>query len=148
MSGIPMLTREELEDEITKDSKVDRTQIALEIHRSTELLGKYLKYHMMFKAAVIRGESILNQKIRDASLYYEGKADPQVYKNKPFNFTLTNQSQRDKFIDSDEECCKYREHVDLANECLYLCENMIQELRYRPRHLETVHNIRVFESGS
>lgn len=143
-----MLSYEELYAEIERDSKIDRTDIEGEILKSPVLLAKYMRYHKEYKTALIRGESILNQKIRDAAMYYDGKAEPHVYRDKPFNLTLSNQPMRDKFLDGDEDCCFYRESLDNTEILRSMCEEMIGSLKYRPTHLQTVLEIRKFESGA
>ena len=143
-----MLSFDELVAEIERDCKVDRTDLEGEILKAPVLLGKYLRYHREYKKALIRGESLMNQKIRDAAMYYDGKAEPSVYRDKPFNLTLTNQPMRDKFLDGDEECCNYKEVLDNTEELRSMCEEMIGMLKYRPNHIQTVLEIRRFESGT
>lgn len=143
-----MLTIDELQVEIDTDCKINRADVAGEILRATSLLAKYLKYHHQYKAAMIRGESILNEKVWEAALYYDGKAEAKVYKERGvYQYTLTNQDQRNKAIDADPICCEYREKVDTAEECRSMCATMIEHLKYRPKHLETVFEVRRFESG-
>lgn len=143
-----MLTYDELMSEIERDSKIDRTDLEGEIIKSPVLLAKYLGYHRRYKTALIRGESIMNQKIRDAAMYYDGKAEPHVYREKPFNLTLTNQPMRDKFLDGDEECCTYKESLDNTEILRSMCDEMIGMLKYRPTHIQTILAIRQFESGA
>ncbi|AGG58202.1 hypothetical protein VPDG_00041 [Vibrio phage henriette 12B8] len=143
-----MLTYEELTAEMDRDCKIDRTDIEGEILKAAVLLGKWLKYHREYKTALIRAESVLNQKIRDGAMYYDGKAEPEVYRDKPFNLTLTNQPMRDKFLDADETCCTYRENVDNTEVMRSMCEEMIGMLKFRPSHLQTVLSVRQFESGA
>ena len=143
-----MLTYDELMSEIEKDSRIDRTDLEGEIIKSPVLLAKYLGYHRQYKTALIRGESIMNQKIRDAAMYYDGKAEPHAYREKPFNLTLTNQPMRDKFLDGDEGCCTYKESLDNTEILRSMCEEMISMLKYRPTHIQTVLAIRQFESGA
>lgn len=143
-----MLSYDELTAEIAIDSKIDRTDLEFAIINAPVLLAKYLRYHREYKKALIRGESILNQKIRDAAMYYDGKADPTVYREKPFNLVLTNQPMRDKFLDGDNDCCNYRESLDNTELLRSMCEEMIGMLKYRPTHIQTILEIRKFESGS
>lgn len=143
-----MLSFEELMEEIEIDSRIDRTDIEGEIIKAPALLAKYLRYHREYKTALIRGETIMNQKIRDAVMYYDGKAEPSTYREKPFNLTLTNQPMRDKFLDADEDCNSYRESLDNTEELRSICAEMVGNLKYRPTHLQTVLEVRRFESGT
>lgn len=142
-----MLTSDELLAEFEKDMELDRSDIQMEVYRTTTLQAKWMRYYYQYKAAMIRAESIMAEKLREAMMYYDGAADASVYRARPFNLELKNQKQKDLFIDSDPDCCAYRERADTAALNLKVCEEMLESLRYRPKHLELVHSVRQFESG-
>ena len=143
-----MLTYSELISEIEADNRIDKTDLAGEILKCPRLMTKYLKYHYDYKVALIKAESNFNQMILQKQKYYNGQGTTEEYRKRPFNEVVKNQAQMGQYIDADEELCEYREKIDTTTLLKEMCSDMIEQLKYRPTHLNTVQTVRAFESGA
>ena len=143
-----MLQIDQLLKEIEEDSKINKNDLEYEIIRCHSLLAKYLRYHQEYKFAINRGETIYNELIVSKQKYYNGQAEPGVYRHDPFDITIKNAAELLRFIEGDSEVCTRRELIDNAEEMRNVCSNMIEALKFRPNHLNAILLQRRFESGA
>ena len=101
---------EQLQLEADKDLKINDIELDLESLKTPQLHNKYLKHYTKFKLLLTRTEDELRIIKRDKWEYYTGKADPQVYQLKPFNFKILK-TDIDKYIDADEDIQKLTQKV-------------------------------------
>ena len=79
---------EQLQNETDKDLNINDIELDLESLKTPQLHNKYLKYLTKFKLLLTRAEDEYRIVKRVKWEYYTGKADQQVYVDKPFNFKL------------------------------------------------------------
>jgi hypothetical protein len=143
-----MLSLDELLEEMEADSKIDRTNLEAEILRCPVLFSNWLKYHYDYKAAGIRGESLLADMVVKKQLFYSGAAESSEYRGHPMgHISAKNATEMGRLIDGDKDLCALREQADICNARKEICEHMIESLKFRPNHLKTVLDVRRFESG-
>jgi hypothetical protein len=111
-------------------------------------MSKYLRWNYEYKKAVVKGETRLAQLALERRDYYNGEADASVYRAEPWQGMVKNNDHLGKLLDADVKICEYRERVDNAKLLMQICEEMITSLRYRNNHINTILEIRKFESGS
>jgi hypothetical protein len=111
-------------------------------------MSKYLRWNYEYKKAVVKGETRLAQLALERRDFYNGEADASAYRAEPWQGIVKNNDHLGKLLDADSKICEYRERVDNAKLLMQICEEMITSLRYRNNHINTILEIRKFESGS
>lgn len=144
-----MLTFEQLQAEMEKDSKLDRTNLQEEIFKCISLFSKWLKYHYDYKSAAISGESMLADMVVQKQLFYSGALEASAYKGHPMGYiSAKNATEMGRLIDGDKELCALREQADRNEAMRDIASNMVESLKYRPNYIKTILDIRTFESGA
>lgn len=143
-----MINAEELLDMIEEDNVIDRTNLEGAILQCPRLQSKYLRLHYQYKKSLIAAETYLNQLVIEKQEYYMGKAEASVYRDKPFNINVKSQAELGRYLDSDSDICEYRQKMENVELCLEYVREMLDQTKYRPNHLNTVLEVRRFESGS
>lgn len=143
-----MKTYEELMEEIEKDSNINPANLDGEILMVPKLIAKYLRYHHEYKRALSRGETLLKQLVLQRQKYYNGNGTSQEYRDEPFNDIVKNQSQMEAYLDADVKICDLREKIESTDILRSMCQEMLENLKYRSTHLATVQSIRQFNSGA
>ena len=82
------MTFDELQELAEKDLKLNDTELDLESLKTPQLHNKYSKFHNQYINLLKKAEQDRDIMIRDKWEYYTGKADPQVYKENPFNLKI------------------------------------------------------------
>lgn len=143
-----MLPYDVLIGQIELDKDIKRTDLEHELARTLRLQVKYLRYHREYKEALIKAWRIREKLEIDLHQYYSGSAPSDVYREKPFNLTIKNQTELARWISSDPDMQHYQSNIELTEDCIETVSSMLEELKYRNNHIKTMHDIRVFESGA
>ena len=85
-----MITLDDVQHEWTIDSKIDPELLDEESIKIPQLHSKYLKYLSDVKLLKIKKEMEYKVLLREKFEYYTGKADEEVYKEKPFDLKILN----------------------------------------------------------
>ena len=138
---------EKLQLEVDKDLKINDTELDLESLKTPQLHNKYLKHLTKFKLLLSRAEGDLAiiQKLKWE--YYTGKADPQVYAQKPFDLKILR-TDVDKYIDSDEEIIKAKQKVHYLQATVDFLDRTIRQIANRGFTIKNAINWRRFTSGA
>ena len=104
---------EQLQQEATKDLRIDDTELDMESIRTPIIHNKYLKYLSKFSLLLKRAEDDYDVLAKDKWEYYTGKADESVYREKPFDIKVLRQDV-DKYIKSDSELIKLSQKIMLG----------------------------------
>ena len=86
-----MITLDDVQHEWTIDSKIDPELLDEESIKIPQLHSKYLKYLSDVKLLKIKKEMEYKVLLREKFEYYTGKADEEVYKEKPFDLKILKQ---------------------------------------------------------
>ena len=79
---------DELYDLVKKDLELDDTSLDREAIRTPYLHSKYLKFYEEAKLELARIKKDYKKLKLEKVLYYTGRADPEVYKEKPFELKI------------------------------------------------------------
>ena len=93
---------EQLQKEAEKDLKINNEQLDIESLKTPELYGKYLQIYTRWNLLSKQVESEYKKLLRHKWEYYSGKADPQVYKEKPFDIKVLKQDVP-VYLEGDED---------------------------------------------
>jgi hypothetical protein len=138
---------EKLQLEVDKDLKINDTELDLESLKTPQLHNKYLKHLTKFKLLLSRAEGDLAiiQKLKWE--YYTGKADPQVYAQKPFDLKILR-TDVDKYIDSDDEIIKAKQKVHYLQATVDFLDRTIRQIANRGFTIKNAIDWRRFTSGA
>jgi hypothetical protein len=138
---------EQLQLEADKDLKINDIELDLESLKTPQLHNKYLKHYTKFKLLLTRTEDELKIIKRDKWEYYTGKADPQVYQLKPFNFKILK-TDIDKYIDADEDIQKLTQKVVYLNTVVDFLDRTLRIIVNRTYVIKNAIEWKRFTSGA
>ena len=138
---------EQLQLEADKDLKINDIELDLESLKTPQLHNKYLKHYTKFKLLLTRTEDELKIIKRDKWEYYTGKADPQVYQLKPFNFKILK-TDIDKYIDADEDIQKLTQKVVYLNTVVDFLDRTLRIIVNRTYVIKIAIEWKRFTSGA
>jgi hypothetical protein len=138
---------EQLQIEADKDLKINDIELDLESLKTPQLHNKYLKHYTKFKLLLTRTEDELRIIKRDKWEYYTGKADPQVYQLKPFNFKILK-TDIDKYLEADEDIQKLTQKVAYLNTVVDFLDRTLRIIVNRTYVIKNAIEWRRFQSGA
>jgi len=138
---------EQLQIEADKDLKINDIELDLESLKTPQLHNKYLKHYTKFKLLLTRTEDELRIIKRDKWEYYTGKADPQVYQLKPFNFKILK-TDIDKYIEADEDIQKLTQKVAYLNTVVDFLDRTLRIIINRTYVIKNAIEWKRFTSGA
>ena len=138
---------EKLQELVDVDLKINDTELDLESLKTPQLHNKYMKHLTNFKLLLSRAEAELATTKKGLWEYYTGKADPEVYKEKPFQFKLLRQDV-DQYIQSDEEFIRLKHKVDYLNTVVDFLDRTLRQITSRSFLIKDAIDWRKFTSGA
>ena len=141
------MTLEELQQSVNKDFKLDDTQLDVESVNIPLLHNKYLihfnKFNLLLKKAEYEHKSLLKEKWE----YYTGKADPSVYKEKPFDIKVLKADVH-IYMDSDPELQKADQKVAYLDQVIKYLEQVLRGVNNRTFLIKNAIEGKKFTSGA
>jgi len=113
-----------------EDSKIDEDNLHAE---STKIPSLHAKYYKILNNILLLKkieENKLKQLKKDKWQYYTGKADPEVYIDKPFDYKVLRQDV-DKYIDADEDLIKISSKIDYYQIMLNYLDSILKTINNR-----------------
>ena len=113
-----------------EDSKIDEDNLHTE---STKIPSLHAKYYKILNNILLLKkieENKLKQLKKDKWQYYTGKADPEVYIDKPFDYKVLRQDV-DKYIDADEDLIKIGSKIDYYQIMLNYLDSILKTINNR-----------------
>ena len=122
---------QQIQEQFSKDSKIDETNISLEETRSPALLNKYLKLYSNFRLMHSKAESDMKLLRKQKWEYYSGKAE------KPFELKILRQDIP-TYLESDEDMIKLQSKLDYLKVVSSYLEHIIKNLHSRGFQLRNI----------
>ena len=141
------MTLEELQLMVDKDLKINDTELDLESLKTPQLHNKYCKELTKFKLLLTKAEDDLRTMRRTKWEYYTGKADPQVYAEKPFDLKILK-TDIDKYLDSDQELQRLSQKVSYLQVTVDFLDRTIRTITNRTFTIKNEIDWRKFTSGA
>ena len=113
-----------------EDSKIDEDNLHTE---STKIPSLHAKYYRILNNILIMKkleENKFKQIKKEKWQYYTGKADPEVYIEKPFDHKVLRQDV-DKYMDSDEDLIKVLNKIDYFQVMLNYLDSILKLINNR-----------------
>lgn len=137
----------ELQTLAEKDLKVDDLELGDESLRTATLHQKYLNIYNNFRQLHLMNEGTYNVLRRKKWEYYSGKADPEVYRDNPFDHKILKQDLP-IYMDSDEELIKQKQKVEYYKMCMDSCERILKQIQSRGWDIKNAIEWRKFVDGA
>ena len=113
-----------------EDSKIDEDNLHTE---STKIPSLHAKYYRILNNILLMKkleENKFKQLKKTKWQYYTGKADPEVYIEKPFDHKVLRQDV-DKYMDSDEDLIKVLNKIDYFQVMLNYLDSILKTINNR-----------------
>lgn len=141
------MTLEELQQQVGKDFKLDDTELDSESVSIPLLHNKYLIHFNKFSLLLKKAEYEHKTMIKDKWEYYTGKADPSVYKEKPFDIKVLK-SDVHIYMDSDPELQRADQKVAYLNQIVKYLEQVLRGINNRSFLIKNAIEWKKFTSGA
>ena len=141
------MTLEELQQSVNKDFKLDDTQLDVESVNIPLLHNKYLIHFNKFNLLLKKAEYDHKTIIRDKCEYYTGKADPHVYKQRPFDIKVLKADVH-IYMDSDPDLQKADQKVAYLNQIVKYLEQVLRGVNNRTFLIKNAIEWKKFTSGA
>ena len=141
------MTLEELQQSVNKDFKLDDTELDTESINIPLLHNKYLIHFNKFSLLLKKAEYDHKSMIRDKWEYYTGKADPSVYKEKPFDIKVLKADVH-IYMDSDPELQKADQKVAYLDQVIKYLEQVLRGVNNRTFLIKNAIEWKKFTSGA
>ncbi len=138
---------EQLQEQAERDLKINDTELDLESLRTPQIYNKYLKHYTKYKLLLTRAESDYRTLKREKWEYYTGKADPQVYEEKPFDLKILK-TDLDKYLDADIDLQKAIQKVRYLDTTVDFLERTLRQISNRTYTIKNAIEWRRFTSGA
>ena len=113
-----------------EDSKIDEDNLHTE---STKIPSLHAKYYKILNNVLLLKkleENKFKQLKKEKWQYYTGKADPEVYIDKPFDHKVLRQDV-DKYMDADEDLIKVLNKIDYFQVMLNYLDSILKTINNR-----------------
>lgn len=141
------MTLEELQQQVGKDFKLDDTELDSESVSIPLLHNKYLIHFNKFSLLLKKAEYEHKTMIKNKWEYYTGKADPSVYKEKPFDIKVLK-SDVHIYMDSDPELQRADQKVAYLNQIVKYLEQILRGVNNRSFLIKNAIEWKKFTSGA
>jgi hypothetical protein len=125
-----MIDIEFVKNEWKKDSVMDEDVLDVESIKIPQLHSKYLNFLSDVRLIKIKKEQEYKKLLRDKYEYYTGKADAEVYREKPFDLKILKQDVQ-LYIESDEEIQKSISILNYYKEMVFVLEKILENINTR-----------------
>jgi hypothetical protein len=129
-----------------EDSKIDPDNLHQESIKIPALHAKYFKIYNNIILLKKMEENKLKILRKDKWLYYSGKADPDVYKENPFDHKILKPDM-DKYIDADEDIMKSTSKIDYYNTILNYLDSILKTILNRTYQIKNSIEYMRFTAG-
>jgi hypothetical protein len=136
-----------IKDEWKKDSVMDEDVLDHESIKIPQLHSKYLNFLSDVRLIKIKKEQDYKKLLRDKFEYYTGKADAEIYKEKPFDLKILKQDVQ-LYIESDEEIQKSSANLNYYKEMIFVLEKILENINTRGFQIKNSIDWQKFMQGS
>ena len=141
------MTLEELQQSVNKDFKLDDTELDRESVNIPLLHNKYLIHFNKFNLLLKKADQEHKTLTREKWEYYTGKADPSVYKDKPFDLKVLKADVH-IYMDSDDELQKADQKAAYLKQVVTYLEQVLRGVNNRTFLIKNAIEWKKFTSGA
>ena len=139
---------DELFLEVEKDlGPIDDSELDRESLRTPYLFNKYLKFLVTVSIAYKNVEENYNKMRLEKYHCYTGKADPEVYKNEPFDLKVMKTDVH-MYLDADDDLSKMRKSLEYSKQRIEYVEKTLKNIQDRNWNIKNAIEWRKFKEGA
>ena len=142
-----MIDLDKLQGMWEKDSKIDNDNLHTESLNIPSLHAKYFELYntifLMRKKAEQQRKNIRHERYE----YFSGKADPDVYVEKPFPKKIRDKETMQKYLDADEKLSQVDMKIRYYDVTLKFLEEIIRNISGRTYQIKNAIEWQKFQSG-
>lgn len=137
---------EEIQKLWEEDSKIDPDNLHEESLKIPSLHSKY--YQIYNNIVLLKKMEETKYKIlkKEKWMYYSGKSDPEVYKNKPFDHKVLK-PDIDKYLDADEDLIKSCSKLDYYQTMISYLDSILKTILNRTYQIKNAIEYMKFTAG-
>lgn len=138
---------ESIQDMWREDSKIDIDDLHNESLKIASLHSKY--YEIYNNITLLRKKAEINykQKKLERYNYYNGKSDPEVYKEEPFPYKVRDKESLQRHIEADEKLSNLLLKIEYYDTILKYLEEIIKMISNRTYQIKNSIDFLRFQSG-
>lgn len=121
---------DEIERLWEEDSQIDPDDLHLESLKIPTLHSKYFKIYNNLSLLKKKEENKFLEIRQEKWLYYSGKADPEVYKENPFDHRVIK-GDLERYLSSDEDLIRSNTKIEYYNIMLKFLESILKTIENR-----------------
>ena len=110
--------------------------------------NKYVNYYNDFSTEKSALEFQYRIKVRDKREYYQGEADPEVYKEKPFGQTIKTSEKMKVYLEADEDLINIEMKIEFINKALFYLDNVLKMVSNRSFQIKNAIEWEKFINGN
>ena len=137
-------------DEIEKlwkeDSTIDPDNLHLESIKIPSLHSKYFQIYNNLSLLRKKEENNFLQLQKEKWLYYSGKSDPEVYKQKPFDHRVMK-SDLYKYMNTDDELVRSNTKIEYYSIMIKFLESILKNIENRSFAIKNSIDFMKFTAG-
>ena len=141
------MTLDELQKQAEKDLKIDDVELGDESLKTANLHQKYLNIYNNFRQLQLMSDAQYRILYRKKWESYGGKADPQIYRDNPFDHKILKQDIH-IYLESDEELIKAKQKTEYNKICMESCERILKQIQSRGWDIKNAIEWRKFVDGT
>jgi hypothetical protein len=140
------LSLDEIHEQSEKDLRLEKDQLVVESLKTPTLFSKYSKMLSVERLILKKLNIELETKEKETWEYYKGKAEPEIYKEKPFGHKVMK-ADMDRYIKIDPEIVKLKVKIALVEEKVDTIIRILKEVSNRQWIIRNANETNKFEAG-
>jgi len=110
--------------------------------------NKYLNFYNDFSTEKTALEFQYRIKVREKREYYQGEADPEVYKEKPFGQSIKTSEKMRVYLEADEDLINIEMKIEFINKALFYLDNVLKMVSNRSFQIKNAIEWEKFINGN
>lgn len=142
-----MISLDIIQDMWNEDSKINIDDLHNESLKIPMLHSKY--YQIYNNTTLLRKKVLITYKTKklEKSNYYNGKSDPEVYKENPFPYKIRDKETLIRYLDADDDLNEINLKIDYYDVILKYLEEIIKIITNRSFQIKNSIDFLRFQSG-
>jgi hypothetical protein len=142
-----MISLDEIQNMWEKDSKINIDDLHNESLKVSTLHAKYYELYNNISLLRKKSEIQYKQKKLERYNYYNGKADPDVYKQNPFPYKIRDKEGLARYLEGDEILSNLLIKIEYYDTMLKYLEEIVKMISSRTYQIKNSIEFLKFQSG-
>lgn len=142
-----MIDLEKLQEMWKEDSQINIDDLHNESLKVASLHAKYYEIYNNTSLLRKRAENQYKQKKLERYNYYNGKADPEIYKEEPFPYKVRDKEGMSRYLEADKNLSDIFMKIEYYDTILKYLEEIIKMISNRTYQIKNSIDFLRFQSG-